>query len=86
MKRYSLLFGISILLLIKTIYRKKLFTSVNSFVHLNLSISLLLALAVFVSGIETAAASHVSGYKYSIRDTSIIVHTPVFSCTTFRCA
>ena len=41
------------------IYRKKLFTSVNFFIHLNLSISLLLALTVFVSGIETATINQV---------------------------
>ena len=40
-------------------YRKKLFTSVNFFIHLNLSISLLLALTVFVSGIETATINQV---------------------------
>ena len=49
-----------------TFYRKKLFTSVNFFIHLNLSISLLLALAVFVSGIETATANHVSVQKMNV--------------------
>ena len=41
-------------------YRKKLFVQVHYFVHLNLSISLLLAYLVFVLGIELANTSVVS--------------------------
>ena len=40
--------------------RKKLFVSVHNFVHLNLSTALLIALIVFVSGIETGVNNRVS--------------------------
>ena len=40
--------------------REKLLSSVHSFVHLNLALSLLLGYVVFVSGLETAVGSEVS--------------------------
>ena len=42
------------------VYRKKLFVSVNNFVHLNLAAALLAGLIVFVTGIETATSNRVS--------------------------
>ena len=47
------------------IYRKELFTSVNYFVHLNLSISLLLGYMVFVAGVDNAVSNRVSVHKIS---------------------
>ncbi len=41
-------------------FRKELLTKVHNFIHLNLSISLLLGYVVFLSGVETAVASEVS--------------------------
>ncbi len=41
------------------ILRKELLTKVHSFIHLNLSISLLLGYVVFLSGVETAVANKV---------------------------
>ena len=46
------------------IYRNTLLKGIHSFIHLNLVIALLLALIVFVSGIETATKSEVSLYTY----------------------
>ena len=46
------------------IYRNTLLKGIHSFIHLNLAIALLLALIVFVSGIETATKSEVSLYTY----------------------
>ncbi|XP_064407630.1 latrophilin-like protein LAT-2 isoform X2 [Halichondria panicea] len=40
--------------------RKELLTKVHNFIHLNLSISLLLGYVVFLSGVETAVASEVA--------------------------
>jgi len=42
------------------IYRKKIFNQRQHFIHLNLSIALLLGLTTFVSGIETATEYRVS--------------------------
>ena len=42
------------------IHRKTIFKGIHNFIHLNLAIALLLALIVFVSGIETATKSEVS--------------------------
>ena len=41
-----------------------MFSKVPDFVHLNLSIALLLGLIVFVSGIETATRYRVRQYTY----------------------
>ena len=41
-------------------YRKKLFQSVNQFIHLNLSLTLLAAFVVFVFGIELGKSTTVS--------------------------
>ena len=41
-------------------YRKEVFNQTQHFVHLNLSIALLLGLIIFVSGIETANKYRVS--------------------------
>ena len=41
-------------------FRKKLFTSVHYFIHLNLAISLCLGYVVFVAGVEPARANRVS--------------------------
>ncbi len=40
-------------------FRKELLTKVHNFIHLNLSISLLLGYVVFLSGVETAVANKV---------------------------
>jgi len=40
-------------------FRKKLFTSVHYFIHLNLAISLCLGYVVFVAGVEPARANRV---------------------------
>ena len=42
------------------LHRKKVFNKVQHFLHLNLSLALLLGLATFVSGIETASEYRVS--------------------------
>ena len=42
------------------ICRNTLFEGIHNFVHLNLSVALLCALIIFVSGIETATGSEVS--------------------------
>ena len=44
------------------ICRKQVFSQTQHFVHLNLSIALLLGLITFVSGIETASEYRVSDY------------------------
>ena len=44
--------------------RKKLFTSVNQFIHLNLALTLLLSLLVFVIGVQTATGSKVCIFLY----------------------
>ncbi|XP_064391149.1 adhesion G protein-coupled receptor E2-like [Halichondria panicea] len=41
--------------------RKELLTKVHNFIHLNLSISLLLGYVVFLSGVETAVANDDEG-------------------------
>ena len=41
-------------------YRKQVFNQTQHFIHLNLSIALLLGLVTFVSGIEVAAEYRVS--------------------------
>ena len=46
------------------ICRNTLLEGIHNFVHLNLAIALILALVVFVSGIETATESEVSSYNY----------------------
>ena len=51
--------------------------SVLTFIHLNLSASLLFALSVFVGGIETAIESKVS--MFSI----LVVIPPIFTCIKF---
>ena len=56
--------------------RKRLFSAVHLFVHLNLSISLLLGYLTFMVGIETATSNTVSQEK------NIYVHT-FFSDTFF---
>ncbi|XP_065903420.1 uncharacterized protein [Dysidea avara] len=66
--------GISIVCLTFTIIvlivlRKKMFSKVPDFVHLNLSIALLLGLIVFVSGIETATR-----YRASCLIVAILLH------------
>ena len=43
--------------------RKELFTSVHYFVHLNLSIALMLGYILFVAGVDTAVAIRVRGDK-----------------------
>ena len=50
-------------------YRKQVFNQTQHFVHLNLSIALLLGLITFVSGIETA-----SDYRVSDNVIYIIMH------------
>ncbi len=40
-------------------FRKELLTKIHNFIHLNLSISLLLGYVVFLSGVETAVANEV---------------------------
>ncbi len=40
-------------------FRKELLAKVHNFIHLNLSISLLLGYVVFLSGVETAVANEV---------------------------
>ena len=42
------------------LYRKTYLTGIHNFVHLNLAISLLLALAVFIGGIERAKENKVN--------------------------
>ena len=42
------------------LFRKELLTRVHNFIHLNLSISLLLGYVAFLSGIQTAVANKVS--------------------------
>lgn len=42
--------------------RKTLFSEVHNFIHLNLSLALLLGLIVFVAGIETAVVNEVCVY------------------------
>ena len=42
------------------LYRKQVFNHTQHFIHLNLSIALLLGLVIFVSGIEAAAEHRVS--------------------------
>ena len=42
------------------IYRKTLLHTIHYFVHFNLAIALLLALLIFVGGIETATENEVS--------------------------
>ena len=44
------------------IYRNTLLKGIHNFIHLNLAIALLLALIIFVSGIERATESEVSFY------------------------
>ena len=46
-------------------HRKKVFDQTQHFLHLNLSIALLLGLTTFVSGIETAT-------EYRVSDTVIL--------------
>ena len=41
------------------LYRKMLFEGIHNFIHLNLAVALLLALIVFVGGIETATENEV---------------------------
>ncbi|XP_064396279.1 uncharacterized protein LOC135343205 isoform X2 [Halichondria panicea] len=57
--------SISIFFLLLSIFyfltlRKELLTKVHNFIHLNLSISLLLGYVVFLSGVETAVANEVA--------------------------
>ena len=58
----SVCFKIStgIRLSIKLFYREKVFNQIHHFIHFNLSLSLLLGLILFVSGIETPKDSRVS--------------------------
>ena len=42
------------------VYRNTLLDGLHNFIHLNLAIALILALIMFVSGIETAAENEVS--------------------------
>ena len=42
------------------LFRKELLTRVHNFIHLNLSISLLLGYVAFLSGIQTAVVNKVS--------------------------
>ena len=48
------------ILYLHILYRKSVFNLIQHFVHLNLSIALLLGLLTFVSGIETASEYRVS--------------------------
>lgn len=50
----------SIYCFINSLHRKKLFESVNYFIHLNLSFTLLAAFIVFVFGIELGNQTTVS--------------------------
>ncbi len=51
---------IIIAIIMLLMFRKELLTKVHSFIHLNLSISLLLGYVVFLSGVDTAVANEVS--------------------------
>ena len=42
------------------IFRNTLLEGIHNFIHLNLAVALILALIVFVTGIETATESEVS--------------------------
>ncbi len=46
-----------------SVCRSELFRKVHYFIHLNLSISLFLGYLMFVAGIETARANHVSSWS-----------------------
>jgi len=48
------------------------FNQIHHFIHFNLSLSLLLGLVLFVSGIETAKDSQVS-LRYILRTMSVIL-------------
>ena len=56
-----------IILIFYDIYRKTLLNAIQYFVHLNLAIALLLALLVFVGGIERAKENEVSLCTHDIR-------------------
>ena len=56
------------------IYRNTLLKGIHSFIHLNLVIALLLALIVFVSGIETATKSEVSLYMHVLHVLIIFIY------------
>ena len=51
-----------------TLYRHTLLNEVHHFIHLNLSIALLLSLTVFVAGIETATSNEVRLLYTTIND------------------
>ena len=56
-----------ILFFLSTItFRKELFKSVHYFIHLNLSIALLLGYVAFLAGIDTAVGNRVSHVTISI--------------------
>ena len=46
------------------VYRTTLLKGIHNFIHLNLAVALILALIVFVCGIETATEQEVSSYLY----------------------
>ena len=56
------------------LYRKQIFNQTQHFIHLNLSIALLLGLVTFVSGIEAAA-------EYRVSDKSYFRHMQILFCT-----
>ncbi|XP_065910088.1 uncharacterized protein [Dysidea avara] len=63
--------GISIVCLIITIimfllFRRKVFNRIQHFIHFNLSLTLLVGLIVFVSGIENAKSSHVGCFIVAV--------------------
>ena len=55
-------------------FRKELLTKVHNFIHLNLSISLLLGYVVFLSGVETAVANKVSSRNYAVLYIACVVY------------
>ena len=59
--QYELYMYVCVIVVLHTTYfRKTAFKGKHNLVHLNLCVALLLALIVFVSGIETATESEVS--------------------------
>ena len=55
-------------------FRKELLARVHNFIHLNLSISLLLGYVVFLSGVETAVANKVSSRNYAVLYIAYVVY------------
>ena len=64
------------------LYRKQVFNQTQHFIHLNLSIALLLGLVTFISGIEAAAEYRVSDIKSYFRHMQILFCTLKESCLT----